>query len=277
MVLEPIALGVFGAITAKTVPVVLDFLGKRLKMVLESKRGKGKDEVEALRKEVEDLRRQLESKDAIGAGEIKQVEAQIEKARLVQLQYGLELISDQAHKQWILEQFEELGKIKSSQSTFKIDVWTQEGTSSTPRDISIVPKTAPVSYRIGDKITFFFRSNQDCYLTLFNLGTSGSVTVLFPNKLFQDSFIRANRTYSIPGGGYSFEYILSGPAGVEIIKAIATMEKVNLADLDFSQKDMIFYSAERSAAAKDIQIVEKRVEELPAAGWATAICKFDVR
>jgi len=277
MVLEPMVLQVFGAITAKTVPVVLDFLGKRLKMVLESKRGKGKGEVEALRKEVEDLRRQLESKDAIGAGEIKQVEAQIEKARLVQLQYGLELISDQAHKRWILEQFDRLSEIKSSQSTFKIDVWTQEGTSSTPRDISIVPKTAPGSYRIGDKITFFFRSNQDCYLTLFNLGTSGRVTVLFPNRLFQDNFIRADRTYSIPGEGYSFEYVLSGPAGVERVKAIASMERGNLADLDFSQKDRVFYSVERSAAAKDIQIVEKRMKELPATGWATAMCKFDVR
>ncbi len=275
--MELIAAEVFGVITAKTVPVVLDFLGKRLKMVLESKKGKGKGEVEALRKEVEDLRRQLELKEDIGAGEIKQVEAQIEKARLVQLQYGLELISDQAHKRWILEQFEELGEIKSSQSTFKIDVWTQEGTSSTPRDISIVPKTDPSSYRIGDKITFFFRSNQDCYLTLFNLGTSGSITVLFPNRLFQDNFIRANQTYSIPGEGYSFEYMLGGPAGVERIKAIASMEKVNLADLDFSQKDRVFYSVERSAAAKDIQIVEKRMKELPLTGWATAMCKFDVR
>lgn len=277
MVLEPLALQVFGAITATTVPVVLDFLGKRLKMVLNSKKGKGKGEVEALRKEVENLRRQLESKEAIGAGEIKQVEAQIEKAHLVQLRYGLELISDQAHKRWILEQFERLSEIKSSQSTFKIDVWTQEGTSSIPRDISIVPKTAPVSYRMGDKITFFFRSNQDCYLTLFNLGTSGSITVLFPNRLFQDNFIRADRTYSIPGEGYSFEYVLSGPAGVERIKAIATMEKVNLADLDFSQKDRVFYSVERSAAAKDIQIVEKRMKELPSTGWATAMCEFDVR
>ena len=274
MILEPIAFQVFGAITAKTVPVVLDFLGKRLKMVLNSKKGKGKGEVEALRKEVEDLRRQLESKDAIGAGEIKQVEAQIEKARFIQMQYGLELISDQAHKQWILEQFERLSEIKS---TFKIDVWTQEGTSSSPRDISIVPKTSPVSYRMGDKITFFFRSNQDCYLTLFNLGTSGSITVLFPNRLFQDNFIMANRTYSIPGEGYSFEYVLSGPAGVERIKAIASMEKVNLADLDFSQKDRVFYSVERSAAAKDIQIVERRMKELPSTGWATALCEFDVR
>jgi hypothetical protein len=277
MVWEPIALQVFGAITAKTVPVILDFLGHRLKMVLESKRGKGRSEVEALRKEVEGLKRQLELKEAIGKGEIRQVEAQIEKASAVQLRYGLELISDQAHKQWILEQFERLSEIKDSQSAFKIDVWTQEGTSSTPRDISIIPASTLCSYRIGDRITFFFHSDQDCFLTLFNMGTSGSVTVLFPNRLFQDNFIRANRTYSIPGKGYSFEYVLSGPAGVEIIKAIATKEKVNLADLDFSQKDAIFYSAERSAAAKDIQIVEKRVKELPATGWAIAMCEFNVR
>ena len=277
MAMETMALQVFGMLTAKTVPVVLDFLGERLKMVLHTKKGKGKSEAESLRQEVERLRRQLQLKQTIGTDEIKQVEAQIEKVRLVQLRYGLELISDQAHKQWILEQFERLSETENSTSNFEINVWTQQGTSSTPRDISIIPKTAPGSYRIGDKITLFFRSNHDCYLTLFNLGTSGSVTVLFPNRLFQDNFIRANQTYSIPGKGYSFEYILSGPIGVERIKAIASMDKVNLADLDFSQGDRIFHSAERSAAAKDIQIVAKHMEELHTTGWATAMCEFDVR
>ena len=80
MVLDPLAIEVFGAITAKTVPVVLDFLGKQLKRVLESKRRKGKGELEALRNEVENLKRHLELKDTIGAVEIKQVEAQLEKA-----------------------------------------------------------------------------------------------------------------------------------------------------------------------------------------------------
>ncbi|MCK4793168.1 MAG: DUF4384 domain-containing protein [Desulfobacteraceae bacterium] len=275
--MEPSTLQVFGIITAQTVPVVLDFLVKRLKMVLKSKKGKGKGEVEALKEEIENLKAQLESKDIIEVNQIKQVEAQLEKARLIQQQYGLELISDRAHKLWILEQFEELGRLKSSQSTFNIDIWTQEGISSAPRDVTIVPKTTPSSYRIGDRITFFFCSNRDCYLTLFNLGTSGSVTILFPNKLFRDNLIMANRIYSIPGEGYSFEYKLSGPAGVEIIKAIATMDKVDLVGLDFSKKGIVFHSAERSAAAKDIQIVEKRVKELPATGWATAMCEFAVR
>lgn len=277
MVLDPLAVEVFGVITAKTVPVVLDFLGKQLKTVLESKRRKGKGELEALRNEVENLKRHLELKDTIGAVEIKQVEAQLEKACLIQQQHGLELISNQAHKRWILEQFEELDKIKGSQNAFNINIWTQEGTSSTPRDITIIPSTTTDSYRIGGKITFFFCSDQDCFLTLFNLGTSGSVTILFPNKLFRDNLIMANRIYSIPGEGYSFEYMLSGPSGVEIAKAIATVDKVDLADLDFSLKDTVFHSVERSAAAKDIQIVEKRVKELPVTGWAIATCEFAVR
>ena len=55
------------------------------------------------------------------------------------------------------------------------------------------------------------------------------------------------------------------------------MEKVDLADLDFSRKDAVFHSVERSAAAKDIQIVERRINGLPAPGWATASCRFNVR
>jgi hypothetical protein len=273
----PLAVQVFGTITAKTAPMVLDFLNERLKTVLEKKQGKGTGEIEALKKEIEELRRQLESKGSVGEGDIRQVEVQIEKAGMVQKQYNLELISDQTHKQWILAQFERLSETISPQNTFKISLWTQEGTSSTSRDINIVPRTGPGGYKIGDKITLFFRSDTDCYLTLFNLGTSGNVTVLFPNRLFQDNYIKAGQTYTLPGEGYPFDYVLSGPAGVERIIAIASAEKIDLMDLDFSRKDRIFYSADRSAAAKDIQIVEKRMMDLPLIMWTKAMCEFTVR
>jgi len=274
---EPLTTQVFGMITAKTVPVVLEFLGERLRSVLDGKLVKNKNEVETLKKEIEALQKQLEQKADLGPGEIQQVEAKIEKVDNLQKQYGLELISDQAHKQWVFKQFEQLSDLKNSRNNFKIYVWTQAGISNSPRDISIIPQGAQDSYQIGDKITFFFRSEQDCYLTLFNLGTSGSITILFPNKLFQDNLIKAGQTYTIPGAAYSFEYMLSGPAGVEKIKAVATTEKINLMELDFSQNNRIFYSTDRSAAAKDIQIVEKRLKEMTLIGWATTTCEFTVR
>jgi hypothetical protein len=109
----------------------------------------------------------------------------------------------------------------------------------------------------------YFRADRDSYHTLFNIGTSGRLTVLFPNYVFQNNFITANKIYAIPGEEYRFEYELSGPAGVEKIKAIATTSKRNLLEFEFSKADC-FHSVEHGIAARDIHVVAKKVEEVPA-------------
>ncbi len=275
MVWEPLALQVFGVITAKTVPAVLDYLGHRLKNALENRKSKG--EAESLRKEIEELKKQLEQKNTVGDDDIQTVEAEIEKVRQFQQQNGLEIISDRTHKQWLLEQFEKLTEANQSNTDFRTKIWVQEKLSAIPRDINIMPTPAATDYKVGDKIRICFHSSRDCYLTIFNLGTSGAITVLFPNRLFRDNFIEANRIYTIPDGGYNFDYVLGGPAGTERIRAVVSRRKVNLADINFSNVENVFYTAERSAAAKDILIAEKRMNELPSDNWTVSACEFVVR
>jgi len=276
MPLEFIAAEVLGAITVKTVPVVVDFLSDRIRKILATKRGKGKKELESLRKEVQDFKKRIDSKEQVETSDIRQVEANIKRILLLQRQYDLELLSDEAHRKWLLSQFDELSELKQLERNFEINVWTEKGTSSAQRDISIVPKISHRGYKIGDKITVFFRSGRDCYLHLFNLGTSGRVTVLFPNQLSQDNLINAGETYAIPGEGYPFEYEITGPSGIERIKAIATTTHIDLVDLDFSGQEGVFHATERSAAARDVKVVEKRVRELPLTGWAETMCQFIV-
>jgi hypothetical protein len=56
--------------------------------------------------------------------------------------------------------------------------------------------------------------------------------VIFPNKFHRGSFIRAGKTYQVPLPSYGFEFRLQGPAGLERIKAIATLNKISLLKLD---------------------------------------------
>ena len=58
--------------------------------------------------------------------------------------------------------------LKNPNPSFRVKVW--------------VDKMEDVLYHIGDTITFKFKSDRDCYLTLLNVGTTGTVTVLYPNK-----------------------------------------------------------------------------------------------
>ena len=98
---------------------------------------------------------------------------------------------------------------------------------------------------------------------------------MFPNYLFQNNFITANKIYAIPGEEYPFEYELSGPPGVEKIKAIATTSKRDLLDFEFSKAEF-FHSVESGVAVKDISIVAKKMEAVPDDSWAEAACEFVV-
>ncbi|MEW6379705.1 MAG: FlgO family outer membrane protein [bacterium] len=97
---------------------------------------------------------------------------------------------------------------------FSIDLWTDRS-----------------DYKTGDSLTLYVKSDRDCYLSLLDIGTSGKLTVIFPNPLQKDNFIRGGRTYSIPSpefGGVNIT--VSGPAGIERIKAIASIEPFALVD-----------------------------------------------
>jgi hypothetical protein len=171
--------------------------------------------------------------------------------------------------------------IENKADAFSIRVWTDPaGTAPPPvpvgaRDIKIAPKRP--DYRIGDKVVVRFRSSRDCRLTLLNVGTSGKLTILFPNALHRDNFIEANRDYEIPGPDYGFEYELQGPPGIEKLKAVATLEKVALLESHFDADGGFFRTVAPAAGARDIAIVQKKVASLPAAQWAESSAEFRVR
>ena len=64
--------------------------------------------------------------------------------------------------------------------------------------------TTDYAFRRGDRIKLHVMSNQDGYLTLVNVGTSGRTTVLFPSASPSGSgnFVKAGTDYAIPPGGY---------------------------------------------------------------------------
>ena len=160
-----------------------------------------------------------------------------------------------------------------------MQVWTAPAASAAAgsRDIKTVSIDKSTEYRIGEKIIVCFRATHDCYLTLLNIGSSGNLTMLFPNALHQDNFVRAHELYQIPAQGYSFEYQLQGPPGVEKLKAIATLEKVQLMESHFTPSGPLFDTRAPTAAARDITVIKGKVDTLPSRQWAEAAWEFRVR
>jgi 3D (Asp-Asp-Asp) domain-containing protein len=243
-------------LASNTVASVTKFF---IEKVVEYKKNKGTD------KEVEALNNQLETYKEKTQFMEKEMQQFKEIAEKLETKLGSGYISENSYMNWSFD------TIKPMTSAFKIEVWTEKGDyRKGARDITVVPKTK--SYRMGDKINLYFQSEKDCYLTLINYGTSGKMTVLLPNALTQDNLIKEGRIYAIPGEDYPFDYLLTGPAGTERIKAIGTTRKINLMDMKFN-KDEVF----KTSTARDISVVAKKIESVAPGEWAETMCEFEVR
>lgn len=84
------------------------------------------------------------------------------------------------------------------------------------------------TYKAGEPVVFSFKANKDSRLTLFNVATSGKVHILFPNEHHKDNLVKAGQTYQVPPQGAKFRFTAQGPAGQDVVKAIATLDQVAL-------------------------------------------------
>lgn len=165
--------------------------------------------------------------------------------------------------------------LRPRRQPFAIKVWVDWGTGGQTRDIQVVRRDR--GYKIGDRITVKFTADRDCYLTLFDIGTSGAITRIFPNQLHRENFIRAKRVYRIPDDDHGFDYELSGPSGIERLKAIATLQPIDLTEgYLLSQRNEIFPGMDRQRFLRDIQVTARRLQDLPEDSWAEDGCAFRV-
>jgi len=105
--------------------------------------------------------------------------------------------------------------------------------------------SAKSEYRIGEKATFFFQTNRDAYVTLINKGTSGKVTVLYPNPYAPEEQVKAGTRYTVPTPEAAYELPLSGPVGEEMVWAVATLKPIR--------------PGERGSAPKDVSVLTRDI------------------
>ena len=130
-------------------------------------------------------------------------------------------------------------------------------------------------FRVGDEVEFRFRANKDAYVTLVDVGTSGKVSVIFPNKWHKDNAVKANKWYRIPPRQADYMFAVKGPKGVNHIKAIATLDKFDFWPEDFLSKGEGPFDElkDPEKAIKDIGIrLKKRDKE----GWTETEGEFIV-
>ena len=104
---------------------------------------------------------------------------------------------------------------------------------------------------------------------MLDVSPNGNITVIFPNKFHKDNFIESGVTYQFPSPDYGFEFKVAGPAGLERIKAIVTLNKVSLLKLDLENG---FHSVknETTRGIKAIQALSKQVDSVGSTAWSEA-------
>jgi hypothetical protein len=178
-----------------------------------------------------------------------------------------------------------LSDLQNASAAFGVEVWANVSRPGT-RDLVVealdgAPDEKLVYARVGDVIRLNVRADRDCYLTLINVGTSGKVTVLFPNQYRRDGFIRGGRVYRTETRGeMPFKIRATGPAGRELVKVIATREPLDLSSIRLGEagglgtRTIASGSAFAAALTRDLAVEGMAGEGtdlalLPTDGWAT--------
>ena len=85
-------------------------------------------------------------------------------------------------------------------------------------------KQCGTPYEQGEKILISFRTTVDAYVTVYDIDTTGKVSVLFPNKHYPDNFVKGNQVYTMPNRTYSYDLVVEGPEGIEYVDVVASTD-----------------------------------------------------
>lgn len=86
------------------------------------------------------------------------------------------------------------------------------------------PSKVVDTVKIGDTVKFGFTADQDCYLYIIDIGTSGKAHILFPNKWQPVNKAEKGKIYFLPPEGSNVVFRAHGPEGRNYVKAIATLK-----------------------------------------------------
>ncbi|OQY28731.1 MAG: hypothetical protein B6244_06110 [Candidatus Cloacimonetes bacterium 4572_55] len=111
-----------------------------------------------------------------------------------------------------------------------------ESEAVTYHDFDLTLTTDKDSYHDGEQMVVTVQAERDCYLRLYHVSADMEVQLIFPNKWQQDNHIKAGQTVTIPANKDDFQFTMSKPYGMEIIKAVASTKQFDdLVSADWKQ------------------------------------------
>jgi len=124
-------------------------------------------------------------------------------------------------------------------------------------------------FKIGDTITYHFKSEKNCYITLLSITSDKNIIQLFPNKFQQNQFIAAGREYTVLEQSPDFSFKISGPPGKEELFALIldspfdiippNFEELPIIQIEKQDKDQLNSIRKNIDQLKKIPVKHKRI------------------
>lgn len=146
-----------------------------------------------------------------------------------------------------------------------------------PRAFSIDVKVDKSVYLIGENIFITVRPNWSCYLTLYDISTLGEVTQIFPNRFASDNLLQGAQLYRIPSEADAFDFEVTGPPGIERVRAVCTVNNVNLFSQQRQMDQNEVFPRIYVAPNQFEQSLDQQLNSLPSDQWTEASITFEVR
>jgi metacaspase-1 len=172
-----------------------------------------------------------------------------------------------------------LSSLSNDNPPFGVEVWANKSSAGT-RDLMVaeLEEAEDEKYmqaKLGDVLRFHFQAEEDCYLALINVGTSGKVNVLFPNKLYPDGRVvggQEYRTRSFKGDKaaqipLTIKLDPKGKAGREFVQVIASREPIDFAALKGKMGSQFAQAMTRDLIVEEESEADENL--MPTDQWAT--------
>lgn len=130
----------------------------------------------------------------------------------------------------------------------------------------------------GEEVKIYYQTKSDCYVYNFSVGADNSVTLLFPNSLNQDTFVKANIGRIFPPESSPIHLLamslpeIGNKLSREKVKVIATRQK-EIVLQGFQEGRFKVYDARSTALVGDLA---RKLNQLDPADWGEALVEYTI-
>jgi len=98
---------------------------------------------------------------------------------------------------------------------------------STSEDGALSLWTNHKEYEIGANLKILFKVTKPMFVKIFDVTPDGEITTIFPNSYQPDNYCLPDKTYQLPSFDAPYSIEVTGPSGVDRIKAVASTNRID--------------------------------------------------